>query len=210
MFFNHSKGSSWRCFPTGNWLKFQLFWAARCRLKIPKVKIKQRHLRICLLCTQTFLFHHWNVFLLHCNGCVFFLQNFLSNEPILLTQGMSRDQSQLIIANKPNKCLQALFLRQSSEQRRIHDAVFQSNEEVFVFGGLCAFKSQRFTQQKQQERISWVQVFLCGDNFLLKENTKKLRQVSSQICGGIECHLGGGFKCVLFSSLFWEKIYIIY
>lgn len=34
----------------------------------------------------------------------FFLQNFPSNEPILLTQGMSRDQSQLIIANKPNKC----------------------------------------------------------------------------------------------------------
>lgn len=148
---------------------FQLFWAARCRLKIPKLKIKQRQ---------------WHLFALHTNMFVpsleclfasvqwlrfFFLQNFLSNEPILLTQGMSRDQWQLIIANKPNKCLQALFLRQSSEQRRIHDAVFQSNEEVSVFGGWCAFKSQRFTQQKQ-ERISWVHVFLCGDHFRKKKH----------------------------------------
>lgn len=186
-------------FPTGNRLKFQLFWAARCRLKIPKLKIKQRHLRICLLGTKTCLFHHWSVFLLQCNGCVFFSSKFPKQWANTIDTG-NVSRSITIDYSRPNKCLQALFLRQSSEQRRIHDAVFQSNEEVFVFGGLCAFKSQRFTQQKQQERISWVHVFLCGDNFQ-KNNTKQLRQVSSKICR-VECHLGGGFKCFLFHPYF--------
>ena len=83
----------------------------------------------------------------------------------------------------------------------------QMRKFLFLEGG--APSNLNVSPNKSNKKESVESTFFCVATIFGKKNQQKLRQVSSKICG-VECHLGGGFKCFLFSSLFWEMIYIIY
>ena len=75
---------------------------------------------------------------------------------------------------------------------------FSNQMRKFLFLEGCAPSNLNVSPNTSNKKESVESMFFCvATIFGKKKHTKKLRQVSSKICG-VECHLGGGFKCFLY------------